>query len=493
MRHRFDQQLSLGITPIQDTVISHKSKGSLTELLAALLTIYMTPEYNERIFQIMDKYITAGKNKTGRTGMPLWQIFVLAQVRLCENISYEKLHNYTNNHIMLRGVLGINGGTGNVDIGWTTIQLEYQNIYDNVSALNENMLKEINQVILDFGHEKVFKKKEVTALVLKSDSFVVESNVHFPTDYNLLFDSARKVLDVVSEITKKHNYLTGWRKISNWYFCLKGQMREFGKTTSSGGKNKEEREKKSAQRYLTKAKALVTKVKQEKETYPLEDMKDLSLLLSLDLYLQYLEKHIDLLERRVIKGEKIPHHEKMFSIFETYTEFIKKGKRRPNVELGKKLNITTDQYHLIVDYQIMEHQQDRDIVLEIADRILLKYKVKTWSFDKGYWNKDNKEILSTMVEQVVMPKLGKRTKSEIEQERSRSFKKYKNKHSAVESNINELEHRGLDRVPDRGYAHFKNYIGLGVCAYNLKKIGKEVLKECRKTPDSNIFTYKQVA
>jgi len=35
------------------------------------------------------------------------------------------------------------------------------------------------------------------------------------------------------------------------------------------------------------------------------------------------EKHIDLLEKRVIKGEEIPDVEKMFSIFETYTNFIK--------------------------------------------------------------------------------------------------------------------------------------------------------------------------
>lgn len=480
MRKGFEQQLSLGIDRIEQTVISHKNKGALAELLAALLKIYTTPSYNKRIFQILDKYFNKGKKQTGRPGMNLWQIFVLAQVRLCENISYNKLHEYANNHIMLRGVLGINGGTGNVDIGWTTIELEYQNIYDNVSALNEEMLKEINAVIVEFGHREVFKKKEETALVLKSDSFVVESNVHFPTDYNLLFDSIRKVLDTIGKITKKHNDTTGWRKLPNWYTSLKGLMREFGKTSSSGGKNKEKRVKKSAHKYLKKAKALLLKVELEKQSYPITDMKDLNLILTLEYYIELVEKHIDLFERRVIKGEEIPHAEKMFSIFETYTEFIKKGKKRPNVELGKKLNITTDQYHLIVDYQVMEHQQDRDIVLDIADRILPRFKVKVWSFDKGYWNKDNIAILSTEVEQVVIPKLGRRNQSELERERTPKFMKFKNKHSAVESNINELEHRGLDRVPDRGYSHFKTYISLGVCAYNLKKIGREILKQKRE-------------
>jgi len=34
-------------------------------------------------------------------------------------------------------------------------------------------------------------------LRLKTDSYVVESNVHFPTDHNLLWDCARKYMDGV--------------------------------------------------------------------------------------------------------------------------------------------------------------------------------------------------------------------------------------------------------------------------------------------------------
>ena len=47
----------------------------------------------------------------------------------------------------------------------------------------------------------------------------------------------------------------------------------------------------------------------------------------------------------------------------------------------------------------------------------------------------------------------------------------------MESNINELEHCGLDRCPDRGFHNFKRYIGIGVVAYNLKRIGRELLKQ----------------
>ena len=40
-------------------------------------------------------------------------------------------------------------------------QYSYQNIYDNISLLDDDLLKEINEIILKIGHE-LFKKKVCT-------------------------------------------------------------------------------------------------------------------------------------------------------------------------------------------------------------------------------------------------------------------------------------------------------------------------------------------
>ncbi len=61
---------------------------------------------------------------------------------------------------------------------------------------------------------------------LKTDSYLIKSNVHFPTDYNLLWDCARKCMDVVSKFVDKYGEIKGWRKIGDWRFQLKGLMRE---------------------------------------------------------------------------------------------------------------------------------------------------------------------------------------------------------------------------------------------------------------------------
>jgi len=281
----------------------------------------------------------------------------------------------------------------------------------------------------------------------------------------------------VGHFLEKYPDINGWRKIKNWRFELKGLMREVGKVSKSGGKNKEEKLRTVTTLYLDKSRLLQIKLKAEKIFFPIHDEIDLGRLYTLEYYMCLADKHIDLVERRILKGEIIPHEEKTMSIFEEYTEWIVKGKFYPFVELGKILSITTDQYHLILLHKVLNGQRDKDIVIEVADKLLHKYKlIASMSFDKGHWNKENKALLELEIPRVILPKLGKLTAEEKELEKSKPFKQLKNKHSAIESNINELEHRGLDHCPDRNYFHFCTYIAMGVCAYNLKKIGKKILE-----------------
>ena len=472
MRKRFEQQTSLNFVPIADLQLNIKNRDAASKIGFGLLALYKEPTFNEALFEILERYLTQGKQKTGRPGMDLWQIFVMAQYRLGLNLSYDRLHYMCLYDTVLRTLLGIESSQFNSE----RFEFEYQTILDNVSLLSDELLKEINNLVVDFGHG-VFKKKETESSSLKTDSFVVESNVHFPTDYNILWDSLRKCLDMVAKIVTKYPQITGWRKMGFWRKTFKNGSRQIGQVSGRGGKNKEENLQKEVLSYTEKATEFLVKLTASIPDFPMETQADLSNRIALETYTGFALKFKDLLERRVLKGELIQHEEKVFSIFETYTEWVNKGKRNPSVELGKKLAITTDEFNLIIDYRIMEKQTDSELVLDIAFDVLRNHKVKSWSFDKGYWHPINKELLQESVELVVMPKKGKCTKAENEEEHRPAFKKLRNKHSAVESNINELEHRGLNRCPDKGYAHFKRYIGLGICAYNLHKIGARIREE----------------
>ena len=199
----------------------------------------------------------------------------------------------------------------------------------------------------------------------------------------------------------------------------------------------------------------------------------------LDYFHTMMIKQLDLVERRLLRGETIPHAEKIFSLFEPHTQWINKGKLFPPVELGHKVLLTTDQHELILDYKVMEQLNDVDEVIALADRLLGGYgstAVASLSFDKGFSREEDRQLLELYIPEVVMPKRGKRNSQEQAREHQRSFAALRRKHNAIESDINALEHHGLDRCPDKGLHGFKRYLGFGVLAYNLHKIGKRVLE-----------------
>jgi IS5 family transposase len=107
MRKRFELQYSIGQKRIEDTVIDLKCRDAFPKLLLALKELFINSEYNEQVFRVLEDKIQKGKAKTGRTGMELWQIFVLAQARLCLNASYDRLHDLANNHSTFRQIMGI--------------------------------------------------------------------------------------------------------------------------------------------------------------------------------------------------------------------------------------------------------------------------------------------------------------------------------------------------------------------------------------------------
>ena len=154
--------MTLGRLPIGETEIPTKKRsGALPGLCAAMKEIFITPKWNEKVFEILEAKITEGKKRTGRPGMDMWQIFVLSQVRLCQNISYEDLHHISNYDSLIRQIMGVESG-----FGYEKYKIGYQNIIDNVSLLDDETVRELNQVIVEFGHE-VFKKKRGGSIVLE--------------------------------------------------------------------------------------------------------------------------------------------------------------------------------------------------------------------------------------------------------------------------------------------------------------------------------------
>jgi IS5 family transposase len=487
MRQRFEQQMSLRTVAIADVTFPLKSRDELPPVLKALQHIFITGELNEKVFQLLEEKICKGKKKTGRKGMDLWHILVLAVVRHTLSTNWDRLEHLANYDELVRKIMGVHGTTFNDD----KIEFAYQSILDNVQLIDEELLQQINQLVVQAGHS-MLKKKEQEELRLKTDSYVLETNVHFPTDLNLMWDSARKCLDMI-EVLRKEINLPGWRKIKAIRRNIKSSFRHASQQVFRG--KKEAQKKQSVKAYLQQAKTLVERSEAilNSNFILANSVKTIMALVDLQHYKNYLVKLIDLTERRLIKDEIIPASEKIYSIFEPHTEWITKGKLNKKVELGHLLLITTDQYHFIVDYKVIEGQKDPIQIPSLIERIEQKFprqKIYSHSFDKGFYSEDNFMTLQQSgIQQVIMPKKGKPNKEQKERESHKTFKQLRYAHSAVESNINMLEHHGLNRCVDKGLHGYKRYTGLSVLAYNLHIPGNLLIKQEKQNEEKHLVKH----
>jgi IS5 family transposase len=472
MRKRFELQYELGATPIEQVEIPLNSRDELPPTLRALQHIYTTPELNKKVFDILERKILPTVDfTTGRPGMNLWEILVLGTVRWTRNTNYDHLHHIANFDGLVRKLLGISDFCENLK------QYSLQTLKDNIGLLDEETLNEINKLVVKTGHS--LKKNET--LNVKVDTYVLETNVHFPADLNLLWDASRKSITLISQIVTDADSETGWRKHHDWHKRVKACYHKAAKLTVGAGRLSPKGIN-AALDYLHIAGNLSQKIKGTKDVlkeiagsnFRVNKFNDL-------LYFEeHLNKHIDLVRRRINYRENIPHEEKVFSLFEPYTEWIKKGKAGNKVELGLRIAVATDQYGFILSHKVIQQEQDVDIAVPFAKELIDNYDIDSLSYDKGCWSPKNYQELKRLVLNVVLPKKGRRNKEETEREHSKQFKALRKQHAAVESDINCLEHHGLNRCPDKGLAHFKRYTSFGVLACNLHKLGTILLEQDRE-------------
>ena len=484
MRHPYQAQPDLQLTPIEKIRLPLKSRDELPPILAGLQWIWMHPTLKAEILALLEAAVLADKQATGRTGMTLWQILVLGVVRLGLDADWDRMEHIANYDSLVRQMLQVPA----TPWGAEDKRFGHQTLRDNVARLDDQLLQQINARIAAAGRE-VFAKKDGApgaALEIKVDSYVLEADVHFPTDLSLLWAAGRKCVDLVAGFRASGHAMPGWRKFKAWRRQLKNLQRATSPIVYRGGPHKEARVKSAVREYLAVGGALCAKVRES-----LLELCDQPVCATRWEKLAYfhtlLDKHLDLVQRRLLNEETIPAHEKLFSIFEPHTEWIQKGKQRPNVELGHRLLIATDQHELIQDYAVLQGTAEVDQSVPVADRLLHRYgagSLASLSFDKGFTRAEDRELLSLYVPTVVMPKRGRKTDVETERESEKKFVALRRQHSAVESDINSLEHHGLNRCLDVGLAGYQRYVGYGVLAYNLHVVGRELLARARARRDA---------
>lgn len=222
MRQIIKPQLALGVVDIAAIQLDPRSRDDIPRLLRGLQYIYMQPQVREEVFTMLREVVPLDAEgqpvsvDTGRPGMSQWQILVLGVLRLGLNADYDRIQELANQHLTIRQMLGHSDFADDKSWGVQTLK-------DNLRLFTPEILERINAVVVTAGHALV-KKSPDDGLAVRCDSFVVETDVHYPTDTNLLYDAVRQVIQTSAGLCEAAG-LSDWRQHAYNLRCVKKAYR----------------------------------------------------------------------------------------------------------------------------------------------------------------------------------------------------------------------------------------------------------------------------
>jgi transposase, IS5 family len=476
MRKAHDPQIKLDQVSIEDITFDLRDRDEIPQVLIGLQATYKSIVTRNQIFDILWKLFPDSTNfNNGRPGMDLWEILVLGTLRLACDWDFDKIRNIANKHVDVRCMLGF------ADDDRKPYGL--QTIIDNLSLFTPKINDQINQIVVNYG--RTVAGSQQGDIRAACDSTVVKTDVHFPTDINILLDAIRCTLHSLHAICPGLG-IGGWREADSHISKFSAAYLKITRLQKSKAKDPEKVAKQEQKildaytEYLDMATSYVQRAKCSllELSYLDTDISAIGRRYQIEQYIAHAERQIDQIRRRKFQGEKIPHSEKVFSIFEPHTNWIIKGKAGVPFELGLNVCVVRDQNGFILYHKVMEKVTDKDVAVEMFDATFDRFgPMASFSCDQGFYNPANYEALKGRVPVLVMPRGGRLTQEQQERQNRPEHKVVRRSHAIVESSIHALKNHGLDRCPDHGLDGFKRYVSLSVLARNLQILGRLLQKK----------------
>ena len=349
-----------------------------------------------------------------------------------------------------------------VGLGFAKPMMDFSIVGKAFAALSAETWHAVNQSLAQHAKESAW----ISGEKLRTDTTAYESNIHYPTDSSLLWDSFRVLCRVLRSLQKAcpelglaHRYHD--RKVKKLAFYIARNAKSRSKAT--------QRQVKRAYHLLIERVAWIVGISNDVQNQlHLASLQEPELA----LYTPVAGRIVDQAQRRIFDGEVVPSNEKVYSLFEEHTELLIRGKAGKPVEFGHKVLIAQTGEKFIAHYKVMpEREEDKDLLnatLE-AHRSLFGKLPDTLAADKGFYESVTQLAgLEKEIETVSICKKGRRTKAEEEREHGEAFKAGQAFRAGVEGTISVLKRAfKLNRCLFKGYKNFASSVGCAVFCHNL--------------------------
>jgi IS5 family transposase len=344
-----------------------------------------------------------------------------------------------------------------------------------MAAVNQLVVQVATQLDLEDGKQ------------LRADTTVVETNVHYPTDATLLWDTVRTVTRLVGELHEK--LPRGVKGFTDRTRSARRRMQAIQRMTAR------QREQQQTPKYreliqiteqvVRNAKHVIAAARRVRKVDVLTGAAIAATCQQIADFCALGVRVLDQTRRRVLQGETVPAEEKLYSIFEPHTDLIKRGKTLKPVEFGHKVFLAESAHGLITEYRVLDgNPVDSDQVSASLEhhQQTFAHAPDRYAADRGFYSVENVQKCKDagVVEVCIPQRGGQRTAEQEELERSRGFKKGQRFRAGIEGRISVLfRGRGMKRCLLKGRERFEVLVGAAVLANNLMRIAD--LLDKRKT------------
>jgi transposase, IS5 family len=389
--------------------------------------------------------------KRGREGMSAEQVLRAALIKQMFSFSYAELSFHVGDSSQLRGFCRLPPSAK------TPMKSALQS---NIGSLRAETWELANKAIVLYARAC----KVESGRWMRTDTTVVESNIHHPLDSSLLWDGVRVLTRIMLRAHDKY----GTTRTNH---ARRAKRRSIAILNAT-------RMDRRLPLYKDLLKVTHKTVRAaESAAQELVDRGAVVFASQLQYFLPLVKRVIDQTERRVLRGESVPATEKLVSIFEPHTDIIRKDRR--DTYFGHKVTISTGRSGMVLDLVVEKgNPADSTLAIRSADRhaALFGERPQRAAFDGGFASKANLEALQSAGTREAC--FSKPAGVPIEQMTStprvrRILKRFR---AGIEATVSFLKRSfGLSRCTWTGLPRFRAYSWCSTVAHNLLTLARALL------------------
>jgi transposase, IS5 family len=418
------------------------------------------PRIVERVRQDLQRGLK--KPDTGRTAMTPTQVLRSLILMRVKNWDYRELSERIADGYTLRRFTGF----------YSQRVPKHDAFNRAFNKLRPQTLQALNDLVLKAAIDRGLEDGKR----LRVDTTVTETDIHHPTDNTLLWDVVRVLTRLIGRLGGL--VPKGIDGFTNRTRSARRRMQEIQRMTARQRHDQQQDKYRQligiTHQVVHNARGVLEKTKDQCGLDLMDDLVIRELRRKIDHYCQLGARVIDQSRRRVLQGEQVPTEQKIYSIFETHTDLIKRGKIQKPIEFGHKIFLAESARGLITQYRVLEgNPSDHVHVKPSLQRHQETFGLAPawYSSDRGFFSDENINACPDVKLVCIPQRGGKRTSQREAFEKSPEFKKGQRFRAGIEGRISVLfRGRGMKRCLTEGRDRFEVLVGAAVLTNNLMTI-----------------------